>query len=199
MDIQIPKLPALPRLPAIAVSRRQALIAAGAAVAVIAAAFSGWTLFTEHAKEQQVATFANHIAASESDLSRVYEKISAHMRSVPKNPAPAGADASMRELAAIGDYGRAVTAYHRQVIGADTVPEAYTGAQSAYIRALDNLNRAFSLWSGNRHAQESGRSVEGIRGRDIRLRTGAPGRGGGGDPSSGLDEVLVRDPDGEAE
>ncbi len=147
MDIQIPKLPALPRLPAIAVSRRQALIAAGAAVAVIAAAFIGWTLFTEHAKEQQVATFANHIAASESDLSRVYEKISAHMRSVPKNPAPAGADASMRELAAIGDYGRAVTAYHRQVIGADTVPEAYTGAQSAYIRALDNLNRAFSLWS----------------------------------------------------
>lgn len=147
MDIEIPKLPTLPKLPAIAVSRRQALIAAGAAVAVIAAAFIGWTLFTDYTKEQQVAAFANHVAASESDIFLVYEKITAHMRATPKNPTPAGADASMRELAAIGDYGRAVTAYHRQVINADAVPEAYAGAQSAYIRGLENLNRAFSLWS----------------------------------------------------
>lgn len=144
MDLKVPKLP---KFPTVTANRRQVLITAGAVVAVIVAVLIGWILFTGYAEEQQITVFSSHVAASEGDIFLVYEKVSAHMLSTPKNPTPAGADASMRELAAIGEYGRGVTAYHRQVIGADTVPDAYAGAQSAYIRALENLNRAFSLWS----------------------------------------------------
>ncbi len=146
MDLDIPELPK-PKLPKITIGWRKALIAVGVAVAVIAVAFIGWTLLLDYTEERQVAVFGSHVAASEADLYLIYEKVSAHMRSSPDNPSVAETDAYMREFAALAEYGRAVAAYHRQVIGADTVPEAYTGAQSAYIQALEHLNRAFSLWS----------------------------------------------------
>lgn len=148
MEIPIPSLPDLkiPRLPKVAIDWRKALTAAGVVIAVIAAVFIGWTLFENYTYDRDVAGFGSHVAAAEADLARVSEKISAHMRSRPTNPSLAEADAPVREFAAIAEYGRAVTAYHRQVISADAVPDAYLEAQSAYVRALDHLNRAFSLW-----------------------------------------------------
>ena len=147
MDITVPKLPTLPKLPAIATNRRQALIAVGAVIAVVAAAFIGWTLFTDWTESRQVAVFGSHVAASEADLARVSAKISSHMSFRPEAPSIAESDVVMREFAAIATYGQAVTTYHRRIIGANEVPEAYIGAQSAYIQALDCLNRAFSLWA----------------------------------------------------
>lgn len=144
MDLKVPKLPALPK---IAIGRRQTLVAAAAAVAVIAVAFAGWTLLLNIGEERQVAAFGSHVAASEADLFRVSEKVSAHMRSSPDRLPTDEADAYMQEFAALAKYGTAVTAYHRQIIAADAVPEAYAGAQSAYVGALGHLNRAFSLWS----------------------------------------------------
>jgi len=147
MALAIPKIPDVLRLPKIAVDRRRALTAAGAVAAVIAVAFIGWTLHVGWTEDRQVAAFGGHVAASEADLARVSAKISSCISSRPEYPSVAESDTAMREFAAIAEYGRVVTAYHRQVIGADEVPEAYTGVQSAYIRALDHLNRAFSLWS----------------------------------------------------
>ena len=141
MDLKIPSLPK------VAIGWRKALTAVGVAALVVAVAFIGWTLFTVYTEERQVAAFGSHVAASEADLARVSGLVASHLGSRPDRLSVAGADASMREFAAIADHGRAVTAYHRGIIGADTVPEAYAGAQSAYIRALDHLNRAFSLWS----------------------------------------------------
>jgi len=156
MDITVPKLPTLPKIPAIATNRRQALIAVGAVIAVVAAAFIGWTLFTDWTESRQVAVFGSHVAASEADLARVSAKISSHMSSRPEAPSIAESDVVMREFAAIATYGQAVTTYHRRIIGADEVPEAYIGAQSAYIRALDCLNRAFSLWASAAAAYDAG-------------------------------------------
>jgi tetratricopeptide (TPR) repeat protein len=141
MDLKIPKLPK------IAIGRRKVLIAAGAVVALIAVAFIGWTLFVDYTEEEQVATFSSHVAAAEADLALVSEKIAVHLCSLPENPSIAECDAYMRDLAPLAEYGRGVTAYHRQVVGADLVLGPYAGAQSAYIRALDSLNRAFSLWA----------------------------------------------------
>ena len=153
MDLKLPDLKR-PKLPRISVSRRQALIAAGAALAVMAIALAGWTLFVTYTEDRQVATFRSHVSASEADLFLVSGKVSAHMRTAPDRRSVTERDAHMREFAAIAEYGRAVTSYHRQVVGADTVPEAYAGAQSAYVRALDHLNRAFSLWSSAAAAYE---------------------------------------------
>ncbi|MDD2473739.1 MULTISPECIES: hypothetical protein [unclassified Methanoculleus] len=149
MDFNIPDLPDLKsfKLPNVAIGRRKALIAGGVAVAVIAVVFVGGLLLHDYMESRQVAAFGGHVAASEADLSRVYERTSVYLHSSPDSPSIAEADAYAREFAAVADYGMAVTAYHRQVIGADAVPETYAGAQAAYLRALDNLNRAFSLWS----------------------------------------------------
>lgn len=150
MDLKLPGLPEIPKLPGIpkiALDRRQALMAAGAVVAVIVVAFAGWTLLLGYTDGQQVAVFGSHVAASEADLDRVNQAVSIHMRSPPDHRSIGEADAYMQEFDALADYGRRVTAYHRQILSADTVPIAYAGAQSAYIRALDHLNRAFSLWS----------------------------------------------------
>jgi hypothetical protein len=144
--LKIPRIPDL-KIPKIAVSRKQALAAAGTAVFVVAVAFVGGAILLNYTEDQRVATFGNHVAASEADLFLVYEKVSTHMRSLPESLSVAEADASVREFAAVACYGRAVTTYHRKIVAADTVPEAYLGVQSAYVRALDNLNRAFSLWS----------------------------------------------------
>ncbi|MCK9276943.1 MAG: hypothetical protein M0P22_02505 [Methanoculleus sp.] len=141
MDLKVPKLPK------IAIGWRKALIAAGVAAAALLLVFVGWTLFIDYTEERQVAVFGSHVAASEADLFLVSGKVSSHMRSRPEYPSVAESDAVMREFAAIAEYGRGVAAYHRQIVGADEVPEAYVEAQSAYIRALDHLNRAFSLWS----------------------------------------------------
>ena len=147
------------KLPKINVDRRDALVAVLAAAAVISIAFCGWTLFVDYTETSRVAEFSRHVAASEADLFLLSGDISSHMRSRPGRPSIAECDAWMRELGALADYGRGLTSYHRQIIAADVVPEAYTGAQSAYTRALDNLNRAFSLWSS------AGRlSYEGIHG-----------------------------------
>jgi len=141
MDLKMPKLPK------VTIDRRKALIAAGVGVAMVLIAFVGWTLFASYTGDRQVAVFGSHVAASEADLSLVSGRISSYMRSVQDTSSAAGTDAYVREFAATAEYGRAVAAYHRQVIGADRVPEAYVGAQSAYVRALDHLGRAFSLWS----------------------------------------------------
>ncbi|WP_292731116.1 hypothetical protein [Methanoculleus sp.] len=141
MDLKIPKLPK------VTIDRRKALIAAGVGIAVVLIAFAGWTLFASYTGDRQVAVFGSHVAASEADLSLVSGRVSSYMRSLQDTSSAAGADAYVREFAATAEYGRAVAAYHRQVVGADRVPEAYVGAQSAYVRALDHLGRAFSLWS----------------------------------------------------
>lgn len=137
----------LPKLPKISIDWKDALVAVVAAAAVISIALCGWTIFVDYTETSRVAAFGSHVAASEADLSLLSDDIVAHMRSLPDHPPIAECDAYMRELAALADHGRAVTSYHRQVVGADEVPEAYIGAQSAYTRALDHLNRAFSLWS----------------------------------------------------
>lgn len=147
MDLKIPALPKLPKPPVITINRRQALIAVGAVVAVIVAAVVGWTLFLNYNEEQLVAAFGSHVAASEADLFRINEAVSMHMRSPPAHRSIGEVDTYMREFAALAEYGRGVTAYHRRIVAADTVPGRYAGAQSAYVRALDHLNRAFSLWS----------------------------------------------------
>ncbi len=144
MNLEIPNLPNLPK---VAIGRRKALLSVAVAVAAITMAFLGWTLLLNYTGDQQIAAFGSHVAASEADLLLVEEMVSAHIRSSTADLSVAECDACMREFAAIAKYGRDVTAYHRQVVGADSVPEAYAGAQSAYIRALDHLNRAFSLWS----------------------------------------------------
>lgn len=146
MDLKIPNLPK-PRIPKVTVSRKQALAAAGTAVFVVLIAAIGGALLLNYTGDRQVATFGSHVAASEGDLSLVSGKVSSLMRSSSDDLSVAECDAYMREFAAVADYGMGVTAYHRQIVGADRVPEAYAGAQSAYVRALDNLNRAFSLWS----------------------------------------------------
>ncbi|MCT8335997.1 hypothetical protein FKB36_00415 [Methanoculleus sp. Afa-1] len=143
--LKIPKLPDL-KFPKLAVDRRKAFTAAGAAVAAIAVLLVGGMLAMSYNEAQQVAAFESHVAASEADLFLVYDKTSAHMRTPTNDLSVAECDAHMREFAAIARYGGDVTAYHRQIVAADAVPEAYAGAQSAYVRALDNLNRAFSLW-----------------------------------------------------
>ncbi|MCK8518548.1 hypothetical protein [Methanoculleus sp. 7T] len=135
------------KLPKIKIDRKDALVAVTAAVAVISILLCGWTIFIDYTETSRVAAFGNHVAASEADLFLLSDDIAVHMRSHPDHPSIAECDAYMQELAALADRGRAVTAYHRQVIAADEVPEAYTAAQSAYTRALDHLNRAFSLWS----------------------------------------------------
>ncbi|CCJ37514.1 hypothetical protein BN140_2591 [Methanoculleus bourgensis MS2] len=144
------------KLPKINVDRRDALVAVLAAAAVISIAFCGWTLFVDYTETSRVAAFSRHVAASEADLFLLSGNISSHMRSRPGHPSIAECDAWMRELGALADYGRGLTSYHRQVIAADVVPEAYTGSQSAYTRALDNLNRAFSLWSSAAGAYHTG-------------------------------------------
>lgn len=146
MDLKVPKL-SKPKLPKVTISRKQALAAAGTAVFVVLIAFVGGTLLLNYTGDRQVAVFGSHVATSEADLSLVSGKVSSLMRSSPDDLSVAECDAYMREFAAIAEYGRGVTAYHRQIVGADRIPEAYAGAQSAYIRALDHLNRAFSLWS----------------------------------------------------
>ena len=151
--LKIPKLPDL-KFPKLAVDRRKALTAAGAAVAAIAVLLVGGMLAMSYNEAQQVATFESHVAASEADLLLVYDTISAHMRTSTNDLSVAECDAHTREFAAIARYGRDVTAYHRQIVAADAVPEAYAGAQSAYVRALDNLNRAFTLWSSAAGAYE---------------------------------------------
>lgn len=159
MDLKIPKLPKLPALsglPRIAIDPKKALIAVGLVVAVIGAAFIGWTLLSDYNEEWRVVTFGNHVAASEADLSRVSGAASLHMRSSRDHRSIGEADAYTREFAAIAAYGQAVTAYHRRVISADVVPGAYAGAQSAYIQALDHLNRAFSLWASAAAAYDAG-------------------------------------------
>jgi hypothetical protein len=135
------------KLPKIAIGWRRALIVAGVAAAAALLVFVGWTLFIDYTEGRQVAAFGSHVAASEADLFLVSGKVSSHIGSRPDYPSVAECDASMREFAALAEYGRGVTAYHRQIVGADRVPKAYVEAQSAYIRALDHLNRAFSFWS----------------------------------------------------
>ncbi|WP_074369187.1 hypothetical protein [Methanoculleus chikugoensis] len=151
--LKIPKLPDL-KIPKLAVDRRKALTAAGVAVAAIAVLLVGGVLAMSYTEGQQVAAFESHVAASEADIFLVYDKISAHIRTPTNDLSVAECDAHARELAAIARYGRDVTAYHRQIVAADAVPEAYAGAQSAYVRALDNLNRAFTLWSSAAGAYE---------------------------------------------
>jgi hypothetical protein len=144
--LKIPKLPDL-KIPKIAVTREKALAAAGTAVFVVAVALIGGAILLNYTEDQRVATFGNHVAASEADLFLVSGKITSHMRTPTNDLSVAECDAHMREFAAIANYGRAVTAYHRRIVTADAVPEAYTGAQSAYVGALDNLNQAFTYWS----------------------------------------------------
>jgi hypothetical protein len=150
------KVPALPKLPRIAISRRQVLIAVGATVAVIVVAFIGWTLYLNYNQEQLVATFGSHVAASEADLSRISAAVATYVRSSPDHRSISEADAYTQEFAALAAYGQAVTAYHRRIISTDIVPGSYAGAQSAYIRALDSLNRAFSLWYSAAGAYDAG-------------------------------------------
>lgn len=147
--LRIPGLSGLkiPKLSKVAIDRKKALTAAGVAVAVIAVLLVGGILVMEYRESQQVAAFGSHISASEADLFMVYDKIALYMRTPVNDLSIAECDAHVREFAAIARYGRDVTAYHRQIVAADTVPEAYAGAQSAYVRALDNLNRAFTFWS----------------------------------------------------
>ncbi|NLB01508.1 MAG: hypothetical protein GX837_11250 [Methanomicrobiales archaeon] len=137
----------IPRLSRPAIDRKKALTIAGVAVAVIAVLLVGGFLVTSYLENQQVALFCGHISASEADLFLVHGRISVYMQTPADGLLAAGCDDRMREFAAIARYGRDVTAYHRQIIASDTVPEAYSGAQSAYIRALDRLNHAFSFWS----------------------------------------------------
>lgn len=150
-DLEIPKLPNLPK---ITVTRKQALTAVGTAVFVVVVAVIGGAILLNYTQNQQVAAFSSHVAASEADIFQVYDKIAVHMRIPTNDLSVAECDAHMREFAAIARYGRDVTAYHRQIVAADTIPEAYTGAQSAYVRALDNLNRAFTFWSSAAGAYE---------------------------------------------
>ncbi len=153
--LKIPKIPDL-KIPKIVVTREKALSVAGTAAFVVVVAFIGGAILLNYTDDQRIATFGSHVAASEADLFGVYDRISTHMRSPQKSPSVAEADASVREFAAIATYGSAVTNYHRRIVAADTVPEAYLGAQSAYVRALDNLNRAFSLWSSAAAAYDAG-------------------------------------------
>ncbi|NLM29018.1 MAG: hypothetical protein GX216_01100 [Methanomicrobiales archaeon] len=135
------------KLPAVNVDKRDLLIAVLAVMAVISIAFCGWTLLADYAERDRITEFSNHVAESEADLFVLSEEISAHMQSRQDYPMIAEYDAWMKKLGALADYGRDLTLYHRYVIAADEVPEAYAGAQDAYVRALDSLNRAFSLWS----------------------------------------------------
>ncbi|ABN58399.1 MULTISPECIES: hypothetical protein [Methanoculleus] len=153
---KIPKLPDLkiPKLPKIAVTREKALAAAGTAVFVVVVAFIGGAILLNYSEDQQIAAFHSHVSASEADLFLVSGKITSHMRIPTNDLSVAECDAHVREFAAIANYGRAVTAYHRQIVAADTVPGAYAGARSAYVRALDNLNRAFTFWSSAAGAYE---------------------------------------------
>lgn len=137
----------IPKLSKLAIDRKKALTIAGVTIAVIAVFLVGGFLVMDYRENQQVAVFRDHISASEADLFQVHGRISAYMRTPTDDLLAAGCDDRMREFAAIARYGRDVTAYHHQIVAADTVPEAYFGAQSAYIRALDRLNHAFSFWS----------------------------------------------------
>jgi len=141
-------LPALPgiKIPKIAPDRKKAFLAVGVVIVAMLLLVFGWTLFVSYSEERQVEVFRDHIAASEADLGQVSARIIAHMSTTIDDLSLAECDAYVREFAAIASYGRAVTAYHQQIIAADTVPEAYVGAQAAYLRALDNLNRAFTFW-----------------------------------------------------
>lgn len=143
--LKIPRLRDL-KIPKLALDRRKALTAAGVAVVAIAVLLVGGMLAMSYNETQQVAAFESHVAASEADLFLVYDKISAHLRTPTNDFSIAECDAHAREFAAIARYGRDVAAYHRQIVAADVVPDAYAGAQSAYVRALDNLNRAFTFW-----------------------------------------------------
>lgn len=145
------KIPGLLKLTA---DRRKALTAAAAAVVAIAVLLVGGMVFVSFHEGQQVAAFNSHVSASEADLFLVSGKITSHMRTPTNDLSVAECDAHVREFAAIANYGRAVTAYHRRIVAVDAVPEAYAGAQSAYVRALDNLNRAFTFWSSAASAYE---------------------------------------------
>lgn len=145
MDLALPAPPRM-KIPKIAPDRKKALLAVGVVIAVMLLLVLGWTLFVNYTEERQVEVFRDHIAASEADLGQVSAKIIKHRSTPTDDLSLAECDAYVREFAAIADYGRAVTAYHRQIIAADTVPEAYFEAQAAYLRALDNLNRAFTFW-----------------------------------------------------
>lgn len=149
-DLKIPgilKSLKIPKIPKIAVNRKKVLAAVGTAVFVVVVAFVGGAILLNYTEDQRVAKFGSHVAASEADLFGVCDRISTYMRVPTNDLSVAECDAHMQEFAAIARYGRDVTAYHRQIIAADTVPGSYSGAQSAYVRALDNLNRAFTYWS----------------------------------------------------
>ncbi|MDK2889702.1 MAG: hypothetical protein PWR21_334 [Methanoculleus sp.] len=151
--LRIPKLPDL-KIPKLTVTREKALAAAGTVVFVVVVAVIGGAILLNYTEDQQVAAFHSHVSASEADLFLVSGKITSHMRTPTNDLSVAECDAHMREFAAIARYGRDVTAYHRRIVAADAVPEAYVGAQSAYVRALDNLNRAFTFWSSAAGAYE---------------------------------------------
>ena len=136
----------IPKLSRPAIDRKQALTIAGVTIALIAVLLVGGFLVMSYLENQQVAVLRGHISASEADLFQVHGRISAYMQTPTDDLLAAGCDDRMREFAAIARYGRDVTAYHRQIVAADIVPEAYTGAKSAYIQALDSLNNAFSFW-----------------------------------------------------
>ena len=144
MDLALPAPPRM-KIPKIAPDRKKALLAVGVVIAVMLLLVLGWTLFVNYTEERQVEVFRNHIAASEADLGQVSAKIIEHMSTPTDDLSLAEYDAYVREFAAIADYGRAVTAYYRQIIAADTVPEAYFRRRPT-CGALDNLNRAFTFW-----------------------------------------------------
>ncbi|WP_048182920.1 hypothetical protein [Methanoculleus sediminis] len=210
-SLKLPKLPDL-KLPKIAVTREKALAAAGTAVFVVVVAFVGGAILFNYTADQQVAAFHSHVSASEADLSQISGKITAHMRTPTNDLSVAECDAHVREFAAIANYGRDVTAYHRRIVSADTVPEAYAGAQSAYVRALDNLNRAFTFWSSaagayavqdynaaNRNIAEADAAwrdyAAAITDYDRELRAAEEGA----EVPPRLDEVLLRDGDDDLE
>jgi len=144
------------KLPEVNIDKRGLLMTILAVMAVVSIAFCGWTLYADHTEADRITEFSLHVLDSEADLFLLSCEITSHMESRRDYPLIAEYDAWMQKLGALADYGRDLTSYHRQVIAADVVPEAYTGAQSAYTRALDNLNRAFSLWSSAAGAYHTG-------------------------------------------
>ena len=135
------------KLPEVNIDRKDLLMAVLAVAAVVLIAFCGWTLYADHTEADRITEFSLHVLDSEADLFLLSCEITSHMESRRDYPLIAEYDAWMQKLGALADYGRDLTLYHRYVIAADEVPESYAGAQDAYVRALDNLNRAFSLWS----------------------------------------------------
>jgi len=131
------------KLPEVNIDRKDLLMAVLAVAAVVLIAFCGWTLYADHTEADRITEFSLHVLDSEADLFLLSCEITSHMESRRDYPLIAEYDAWMQKLGALADYGRDLTHYHRYVIAADGVPEPYAGAQDAYVRALDNLNRAF--------------------------------------------------------